>query len=84
MTAQRFTMDEIRKMYPDQWVILDECEWENKSTVKSAVIIEVCSDEEISNKRIEYRHQGKQYTYERTTEGFVLPYVHDINYEVRV
>ena len=84
MPVTRYTMDDIRKMYPDQWVILDECEWENKSTVKSAVIIEVCSDEEISQKRMMYRHQGKQYIYERTTEGFFLPYVHAVNYEVRV
>ena len=84
MTAQRYTMDEMREMYPDQWVILTDCEWENKSTVKSAVIVEVCTDEEISKKRMEYRHQGKHYIYERTTEGFFLPYVHAVNYEVRV
>ena len=76
MTQQRYLMSEIREMYPDQWVILDECEWENKSTVKSAVIVEVCSDDEISKKRMMYRHQGKHYTYERTTEGLFLPYVH--------
>ncbi len=84
MTLQRYSMDEIREKYPDKWVILDDCEWENKSTVKSAVVVEVCSDDEISEKRMGYRHQGKHYTYERTTEGFFLPYVHAVNYEVKV
>ena len=52
--------------------------------MKSAVIVDVWSDDEISRKRMDYRHQGKKYTYERTSEGFVLPYVHAVNYEVKV
>ena len=37
MISQRYLMSDIKKKYPDKWVILSDCEWENKSTVKSAV-----------------------------------------------
>lgn len=84
MDGKRYLMSEIREMYPDKWVILEDCEWENKSTVKSAIIVEICDDSEISQKRMKYRHEGKKYIYERTTESFVLPYVHAVNYEVKV
>ena len=82
--GKRYTMQEIREMYPDQWVILDDCEWENRSTVKNAVVVDVCNDDEISAKRIQNRHGGKHYIYERTTEGIFSPYVHAVDYEVRV
>ena len=84
MTKQRYMMSEIREMYPDKWVILDDCEWENRSTVKSACIVEVCDDDEISSRRMKYRKEGKKYVYERTTESFFSSYVHAVNYEVKV
>lgn len=37
---ERLTWKEIKENYPDQWVGLDEIEWEpdNRSTIKSAVV----------------------------------------------
>jgi len=49
MSDIRFTMDELKKRYPDKWVILDACDWINKSTVKSGILIDVCDDAEISS-----------------------------------
>ena len=84
MTGKRYTMMELREKYPDRWVVLDDCEWENQSTVKNAVLIGVYEDGEISKVRMANRHQGKKYTYERTSEGLVTPYIHAVNYEVKV
>lgn len=38
--AERLTFRQIAEKYPDQWVGLDEIEWEpdNSSTVKSAIV----------------------------------------------
>ena len=36
--AERLTWQEIQTRYPDQWVGLIEVEWENESTVKSAIV----------------------------------------------
>ena len=52
--------------------------------MKSAYVVEVCDDNEISEKRMKYRHEGKNYVYERTTESFFFPYVHAVNCEVKV
>ena len=82
MDAQRCSMEELREKYPDKWVILDNCEWINKSTVESGVLIDVCDDAEISAQRMKYRHEGKNYTYRRTTEGGHSTYVHAIGYRV--
>ncbi len=84
MAGKRYTMPELKEQYPDKWVILDDCEWENQSTVKSAVLVGVCEDSEISKIRMKYRHAGKRYTYERTSEGLAAPYIHAVNYEVRL
>ena len=34
----RYTMSELRGMYPDKWVILDDCQWANKATIESGVL----------------------------------------------
>ena len=39
------------KTFPDLWVILKDCEWENKSTIKNGILVDVCGDEEISKKK---------------------------------
>ena len=82
MSDIRFTMDELKKRYPDKWVILDACDWINKSTVKSGILIDVCDDAEISSKRMHFRHEGKKDVYRRTTEGGFSTYVHAIGYKV--
>lgn len=83
MSKNRFSMDELKELYPDKWVILDDCEWENRSTVKTGVLVAVCEDEDISNVRMKNRHEGKTYYYQRTSEGLISPYIHALNYEVR-
>lgn len=82
MTTARYNMSELKKMYPDQWVILDDVEWENKSTIKGGVLVGVCSDDEISSIRMKYRHEGKKYQYRRTSEGILPSYIHAVNFEV--
>ncbi len=82
MDSKRYSMDELKDRYPDRWVILDNCEWINKSTVRSGELIEICDDDEISTKRMKYRHEGKNYTYRRTSEGGYSTYVHAIGYRV--
>ena len=84
MAEKRYSMAELKKLYPDKWVVLDDCEWENRSTVKSAVLIGVYDDSEISRIRTSFRHAGKKYTYERTSEGLLTPYVHAVNFEVKL
>ncbi|MBO4395944.1 MAG: hypothetical protein J5819_06325 [Eubacterium sp.] len=81
MDSQRYSMEELKNQYPDKWVILDNCDWINKSTVKSGDLIEIC-DDEISAKRMKYRHEGRKYTYRRTSEGGYSTYVHSIGYRV--
>ena len=78
----RINIDELSKLFPDQWVILDDCEWENKSTVKNGILIDVCADKDVSRKRIANRHAGKIYTYHRTSEGIIPAYIHGVNFEV--
>lgn len=82
MIGKRMSIEELAKVFPDLWVILDECEWINKSTVKNGVLIDVCGDEEISKKRMENRRLGKKYTYKRTSEGIIPAYIHAVNYQV--
>ena len=79
---ERHTLEELAGLYPDRWVILDDCEWENQGTIKNGILVGVCDDKDISKTRMKYRHEGKRYMYRRTTEGLVSPYVHAINYEV--
>ena len=80
--GSRVNIEDLEKLYPDQWVILDDCEWENKSTIKSGVLVDVCSDGDLSKKRIANRHAGKIYTYKRTSEGIIPAYIHALNFEV--
>ena len=80
--GKRMSISELIKAFPDLWVVLDDCEWENKSTVKSGILVDVCQDNDISKKRMEYRHLGKKYTYKRTTEGIVPAYIHAVNFTV--
>ena len=80
--GKRISLTDLIKTFPDLWVILKDCEWENKSTIKNGILVDVCGDEEISKKRMENRHSGKKYTYKRTSEGVVPTYIHAVNFEV--
>ncbi len=81
--GERLSWEEIRDRYPDKWVVLRDCEWKNKSNIKSAVIIDTCEDEEISQRRIQSRKNGDGLIFRRTTEGMFVPYVQAVNFEVR-
>lgn len=78
----RYTMQELRMKYPDKWVILDDCQWANKATIESGVLVGVCEDDEMSGLRIKSRHEGKGYMFRRTTEDAFNPFVQAVNYEV--
>lgn len=78
----RYTMKELRKMYPDKWVILDECEWSNKSTIESGVLIGICEDNEVGEEMVESRHEGRGYMFRRTTEDVFTPIIQAVNFEV--
>ena len=82
MAAQRYQMTDLITKFPDQWVILDDVEWENRSTVKSGVLVGVCSDRDMSGIRMKNRRAGKKYIYRRTSEGLVSPYIHAVDFEV--
>lgn len=81
--GERLDWDEIRKRFPDTWVVLENCEWENKSNIRSAVIVDTCGDDEISHRRIQNRENKSGYTFRRTSEGMFVPYVQAVNFEVR-
>ena len=78
----RYTMTDLRRKYPDKWVVLDDCDWVNKATVESGVLIEVCDDSEIEDVMVECRREGKGYMFRRTTEDVFNPLVQSLNYEV--
>ena len=83
LLGKRMDISDIIKAFPNLWVILEDCEWENKSTVKSGVLVDVCGDDDISKKRMENRRLGKKYTYKRTSEGIIPAYVHAVNFVVK-
>lgn len=78
----RYTMKDLRTKYPDKWVILDDCQWANKATIESGVLVGICEDDEIGEIIIKSRHEGKGYMFRRTTEDIINPFVQSLNYEV--
>lgn len=72
---QRLTWEQIRVMYPDQWVALADVEYMGNDgiNVKSAVVVCGMADNDYVGQRLKFMQEGKQYEYERTedTRGFV-------------
>lgn len=72
---QRLTWEQIRAMYPDQWVALADVEYMGNDgiNVKSAVVVCGMADNDYVGQRLKFMQEGKQYEYERTedTRGFV-------------
>ena len=78
----RYTMKDLRIKYPDKWVILDDCQWANKSTIESGILVGICEDDEVSGLRIKNRHEGTGYMFRRTTEDAFNPFLQVLNFEV--
>lgn len=74
-SKQRLTWEQIRAIYPDQWVALTDVEYmENDGiNVKSAVVVCAMADSDYVGQRLRFMQEGKRYEYERTedTRGFV-------------
>ncbi len=72
---QRLTWDQIRAIYPDQWVALADVEYMGNDgiNVKSAVVVCGMADCDYAGQRLKFMQEGKEYEYERTedTRGFV-------------
>ena len=67
MEERRMTWNEIVEAYPDKWVVVKDAEMEGPDVI-SGIVVEVLSDDEIGNYRIE--NCDKEYEYRRTTEGY--------------
>lgn len=67
---ERLTPEQIRDKYPNQWVALDDIEYEdtNMLNVKTAVVVCGMTDSEYHDKCLEYTLQGKDYLYLRTAD----------------
>ena len=68
--STRLTAKQIRDKYPNQWVALDEIEYEDDAmlNVKTAVVVCGMSDSEYHSKCLEFTLQGKDYLYLRTAD----------------
>ena len=76
---KRYSMSELRDLYPDKWVVLDDCQWANKATIESGVLVGICEDDEIGDIMIKSRHEGRGYMFRRTTEDIFNPFVQSLN-----
>lgn len=70
MNGERLTVKQIREMYPNQWVALDDVEYADdaKLNVKTAVVVCNMTDSEYHNKCLEFTLQNKNYLYLRTAD----------------
>lgn len=75
LSEQRLTWEQIRSLYPDQWVALTDVQYMDNDdiNVESAVVICGMKDSEYVEQRLKFMENGKIYVYERTedTRGFV-------------
>ena len=75
-------MSNLCVKYPDRWVIIDDCQWANKSTIESGILVGICDDDEVSSLRIKNRHEGTGYMFRKTTEGVFDPLLQAQSYSV--
>jgi len=75
------TWKEMKKRYPDKWVIVDKTEG-NASTVKAGIVKYVASDDEIEDIWIECHKQGFDYYKRRTTVDSFMGIVDGINFSI--
>lgn len=75
LTDQRLTWQQIRMMYPDQWVALTDVKYmdDDGINVESAVVVCGMCDNDYVAQRLKFMKEGRNYEYERTedTRGFV-------------
>lgn len=75
MADQRLTWNQIRKLYPDQWVALTDVIYmdDDGINVESAIVVNNMTDNDYIAQRLKFIREGKHYEYERTedTRGFV-------------
>ena len=72
---ERLSWDDIVRLYPNQWVILDEADVAG-STVLSGIVVQNCDDDSIDDAYMATVLGGHHYLKERTSD---LPYVGVIN-----
>lgn len=74
LSKQRLTWEQIRSIYPDQWVALTDVKYmdDDGVNVESAIVVCGISDCDYAGRRLEFMREGKEYEYERTedTRGF--------------
>ena len=75
LSKKRLTWEQIRNLYPDQWVALADVRYMDNDdiNVESAVVICGMKDNDYVEQRLKFMEEGKDYVYERTedTRGFV-------------
>lgn len=50
---ERLTWEEIMEKYPDQWLGMEDVEWENESNIASAIVVDsISSMSELTEKQI--------------------------------
>ena len=72
---QRLTWEQIRTIYPNQWVALTDVRYmdDDGINVESAVVVCSMYDCDYTEQRLKFMKEGNEYSYERTedTRGFV-------------
>ena len=63
---KRYTWDELVKDFPEKWVILKDATVV-KSSIKDGILVDVCEDEQIDDRSLEFIEKGLDYYYARTT-----------------
>lgn len=81
--GSRLTWQEFVEFYPDKWVILRDVE-EEGSTIISAILVEVCTDEEIDERFFEYIKDGKRYEKRRTSELGEMGVIYGKNFDYKL
>lgn len=76
----KVSWDTIKKEHPDKWVALIDVETDEGS-IKSANVIDECSDDKLSNMKKKYRAENSDHHiwFARTAEGSIPDFIHLLN-----
>ena len=83
--SARLSWDEIKQLYPNQWVALENRDMD-AGMIVSANVVDSCQDAEIAEMRRKYRpiNSDRHIWFVRTSEGNNQYYVHLLNAKTEI